>query len=179
MEQRFNNNAFGGSWGFHTLGGAGGQTVVGALATGTHGGDFDRPPIADAVKALHVVTDGGMHYWIERNSADETPFIDTAKLQALYGQAKYGGPQNFHVIQADNVWRAAIVQVGRFGIVYSAVLEVLPQYGLQQTVAFDVWENVRSHVSDPNSPLFTEPFTSKSSWLHQSCILLISVNPVS
>ncbi len=34
------NSDYLGPWGFHTLGGAGGQTVFGALATGTHGGDF-------------------------------------------------------------------------------------------------------------------------------------------
>jgi hypothetical protein len=178
MKQRFKNDAFGGSWAFQTLGGAGGQTVVGALATGTHGGDFDRPPVADAVKALHVVTDGGMHYWIERSRDEEIPFTNTAKLKALYGQAKYGGPQNFQVIQDDNVWRAAIIQVGRFGIVYSAVLEVLPQYGLQQTVSMDVWENVRSQVADPNSPLFTEQFTSKSGAKLPQRFLQIAVNPI-
>jgi hypothetical protein len=70
MKQRFNNGLFEGSWAFHTLGGAGGQTVVGALSTGTHGGDFDRPPIADAVVALHLVADGGKHYWIEKSHSD-------------------------------------------------------------------------------------------------------------
>jgi hypothetical protein len=43
MKARFGNRLFDGSWAFATLGGAGGQTVVGALSTGTHGGDFDRP----------------------------------------------------------------------------------------------------------------------------------------
>jgi FAD/FMN-containing dehydrogenase len=69
MQTKFGNNKFLGSWGFSTLGSAGGQTVVGALSTGTHGGDFERPPIADSVVAVHVVLDGGKHVWIERGTA--------------------------------------------------------------------------------------------------------------
>lgn len=81
-----NNHSFKGSWGFHTLGGAGGQTVVGALSTGTHGGDFDRSPLADDVVALHLVADGGKHYWIEKGrTATSMPFTDEAKLRAHYG----------------------------------------------------------------------------------------------
>src|ERR1700730_11482523 len=103
MVTRFNNptpnKLFQGSWGFHTLGGAGGQTVVGALSTGTHGGDFDRPPLADDVVALHLVADGGKHYWIEKGrTATSKPFTDEAKLRALYGQPQYGGPTNFEPI---------------------------------------------------------------------------------
>jgi hypothetical protein len=149
MKQRFGNDLFDGSWGFPTLGGAGGQTVVGALSTGTHGGDFDRPPVADSVVALHVVVDGGKHYWIEPALFERTPFVDEAKLRAFYGQPQFGGPDNFDVLYDTQVFRAALVQVGRFGAVYSAVLKVLPQYGLYQTVRFDHWENVRSLIDRP------------------------------
>src|SRR5262249_51989479 len=68
LATRLRNNGhpqYGGPWAFPTLGGAGGQTVFGALTTGTHGGDFHMPPIADSVMALHLVADGGKHYWIE------------------------------------------------------------------------------------------------------------------
>jgi hypothetical protein len=65
LDSQLNNSSYLGSWGFQTLGGAGGQTVFGALATGTHGGDFRIPPIADSVMALHLVADGGRHYWIK------------------------------------------------------------------------------------------------------------------
>jgi hypothetical protein len=155
MQNRFGNNAFTGSWGFETLGGAGGQTVVGALSTGTHGGDFDRPPIGDGVVALHLVADGGKHFWIERSHSDSTPFTDEAKLRALFGQAKFGGPNNFEVYYDDDVWRAAIIQVGRFGVVYSAVLKVLPQYGLREQLVPSDWESVRGKIADPTSNLFT------------------------
>ena len=65
INDHFEDPGWGGPWAFQTLGGAGGQTVVGPSTTGTHGGDFDRPPLADSVLAMHLVSDGGKHYWIE------------------------------------------------------------------------------------------------------------------
>jgi hypothetical protein len=173
MQSRFGNNAFTGSWGFQTLGGAGGQTVVGALSTGTHGADFDRPPIADAMVALHIVLDGGRHVWIERPHRDQIPFTDEQKLRALFGQAKFGGPHNFDVLYSEDAWRAAIVQVGRFGIVYSAVLKVVPQYGLREKLVLSDWESVRDKVADPNSDLF-QPTGQEMP--HRS--LQIAINPI-
>jgi len=173
MQNRFGNDKLTGSWGFATLGGAGGQTVVGALSTGTHGGDFDRPPVSDSVVALHVVADGGKHFWIERSHRDRTPFTDEAKLRALFGQARFGGPENFEVIYDDAVWRAAVVQVGRFGAVYSAVLRVVPQYGLREQLAQSDWESVRSQIADPTSQLFTPAGTETP---HR--FLQIAINPI-
>ena len=49
-----------------TLGGANGQTLAGAFSTGTHGSDVDLPPIADGVRAIHMVGPGGQEWWLER-----------------------------------------------------------------------------------------------------------------
>ncbi len=38
-----------------TLGGSNGQTIAGAISTGTHGTDVKDRPIADAVAAIHRV----------------------------------------------------------------------------------------------------------------------------
>jgi len=173
MTSRFGNSRFNGSWAFSTLGGAGGQTVVGALSTGTHGGDFDRPPIADAVVALHIVADGGDHYWIERSNKD-VPFTDEAKLHALFD----GGPTKFHVIYNDDVLRAARIQVGRFGAVYSAVIKVEPQYGLQSELKNTTWEAVRGDIANPNSPLFIQPLHVASGPDIPQRFLQIAINPI-
>jgi hypothetical protein len=178
MKAQFNNSSFEGSWGFFTLGGAGGQTVVGALSTGTHGGDFDRPPIADAVVALHLVADGGKHYWIERSRRGQPFFTDETKLRALYGAAKYGGPDNFCVIYDEDVLRAAMVQVGRFGTVYSAVIQVTRQYGLREELLLDQWENVQNLIADPASALFVKPFVSADGASLPQRFLQIVVNPI-
>lgn len=173
MESRFGNTFYRGSWAFHTLGGAGGQTVVGALSTGTHGGDFDRPPIADAVVALHLVADGGKHYWIERFNDNQVHFTDEIRLRSLYSVHP-----GFEVLYSDDVWRAALNQVGRFGIVYSAVLAVVPQYGLRQSVALDTWENVKAKIAAAAPDLFNEDFTSASGQVIPQHFLQIAINPI-
>ena len=54
-----------GAWALWGTGASSGQTIVGAFSTGTHGGDYRLPPIADMVRALRVITAGGEHLWIE------------------------------------------------------------------------------------------------------------------
>jgi hypothetical protein len=85
------NASYLGPWAIETLGSAGGQTVFGALTTGTHGGDFRFPPLADSVVALHLVTDGGRHYWLEPKDHSLGQITDDARLKALYGDDKYRG----------------------------------------------------------------------------------------
>jgi hypothetical protein len=49
--------------------------------TGTHGGDWRQQPISDSVVAMHLVADGGDHYWIEPNdNRNEIRLTDDAKL---------------------------------------------------------------------------------------------------
>ncbi len=140
--------AFSGPWAFATLGGAGGQTVFGALSTGTHGGDFRQRPISDAVVALHLVADGGDHYWIEpEGSAFEFRITDDAKLMAAY--AGIDPTVNFQIIRNNHVFNAVTVGVGRFGVVVSVVLRVVPQYCLLQHRRLDNWSSIKSLLKSP------------------------------
>jgi hypothetical protein len=158
LNQTKNNPSYLGSWAFQTLGGAGGQTVFGALATGTHGGDFHMPPIADAVMALHLVADGGKHYWIEPESLHRmgARLTDDEPLRALYGQDRYGGPGNFEVIRDDNMFYSVLVCAGRFGIVYSIVIAAVRQYCLHQERRLTTWQEIRDQIRDPTSALYTQ-----------------------
>ncbi len=156
----FSNNTYLGPWAFPTLGGAGGQTVFGALTTGTHGGDFRMPPIADAVMAIHLVVDGGKHYWIEPEKLTElgAPLTDTAALQRLYGDnPDLGGPANFRVLRDDRIFNAVLVSAGRFGVVYSVVLRTVRQYTLHQQRRLTTWQAIKTQIGNPTSPLFTQP----------------------
>src|SRR5205823_6161536 len=47
------------------LGGYTGQTIAGAIVTGTHGSGMDLGPLADFVMSLQLVTTGGKLYQIE------------------------------------------------------------------------------------------------------------------
>ncbi len=157
INDQFNDPGYGGPWAFATLGGAGGQTVVGALNTGTHGGDFDRPPIADAVLAMHLVTDGGKHYWIEAVSNEYPQLTDDFMMSIEFGITEYGGIENFEIIRDNNVFNAVLVSAGRFGVIYSVVLRAVPQYALHERRRLHVWQDFKHQIKDRTGPLFTEP----------------------
>jgi hypothetical protein len=156
LSRRHGTEAYFGPWAFRTLGGAGGQTVFGALTTGTHGGDFKQPPVADSVAAMHLVADGGRHFWIEP-SPHQVPLTDDGRLKALYGDARYGGPGNFEVIRDDDVFNAVLVSAGRFGVVYSVVLRVVRQYMLHESVKLGVWQDVKDDIANYQSGLYRSP----------------------
>lgn len=181
IRDNYGNPAYFGPWAFETLGGAGGQTVFGALTTGTHGGDFHVGPIADAVMAMHVVVDGGHHYWIEPESLG--PFgermTDDHLLRRLYADDRYkgnaaSGRDNFTVVRDDTLFDAVRIGAFRFGIVYSVVLRAVRQYTLHQERRLTTWQAVRNKIPDPNSDLYRidPPIQNKN---YQSRFLQIAV----
>ena len=109
--------------GMITLGGANGQTLAGAVSTSTHGGDIDLPPLPDVVQALHLVTDGGRELWLERASA---PITTDDRLRPVLPCP------DTQIIRDDEIFNAALVSVGRFGVMYSMVIAVRPEYRLAE-----------------------------------------------
>ncbi|MBA3287993.1 MAG: hypothetical protein H0U21_08220 [Acidimicrobiia bacterium] len=161
IRDSYGNRAYLGPWAFETLGGAGGQTVFGALTTGTHGGDFRVGPIADAVMAMHLVVDGGHHYWIEPESLRHLGerMTDDGLLRLLYEDDRYrghaaSGRDNFTVVRDDTLFDAVRIGAFRFGIVYSVVLRAVRQYTLHQERRLTTWQTVRNKIPDPNSDLY-------------------------
>jgi hypothetical protein len=116
-----------------TMGGSDGQTIAGAIATGTHGADFDRGPLADSVRAIYLIGAGGVHHWIEPSNAITAP----ARVQAAFPRI---AAANVHY--DDNLFRSALVSVGAMGVVYAFILDVVPQYALAQLNVWTTWEFV-------------------------------------
>ena len=104
-----------------TLGGSNGQSIVGALSTSTHGGDFEEPPFCDLIHAIHLVGTGGQEYWIERAS---NPITISARLGRVLPC-----PDTL-IVRDDELFDAVAVGLGRFGIIYSVILEAVPAYSL-------------------------------------------------
>jgi hypothetical protein len=162
LRDTYGNPNYVGPWAFRTLGAAGGQTVFGALTTGTHGGDFVGPPIADDVVALHLVADGGRHFWLEPPLDPGAPTLtDDFKLNALYGSDTYGGPHNFKICRDPDVFHAVLVGAHRFGVVYSLVLKARRQYMMRETRVLGTWQNVRTHIASEDDWLYQDPPTNK------------------
>lgn len=135
-----------------TLGGANGQAFAGAMSTSTHGGDWQQPPFPDLVRAVHLVTDGGREVWIERASS---PVTQDDRLAPVLPCAQTD------IIRDDNLFDAVRVACGRFGIIYSVVLEVRRSFRVIEVVSTparaDVMKALRDGVSAGTllGPLFT------------------------
>jgi len=140
-------------WAFPTLGGSGGQTLAGAISTATHGGDFNLPPLADMVQAIHLVGPGGIQYWIERSAAITDPKMLSAVLPDIQ-------PDNIHY---DDKWfYSVLVSMGCMGIFYSLVIEVRAQFGLSELCAQSSWNVVRPLLEDGTL------FTHLPSWVQRT-----------
>lgn len=123
-----------------TMGSRSGQRVVGAFMTGTHGGDFDLAPIADTVRAIHLITHGGNDVWIEPASARITT---DAGVKLLDGVAP-----GVRIEANDALFDAALVSVGSMGVIASVVLEARAMYGLSERVRWMPWLDVRAKLID-------------------------------
>jgi hypothetical protein len=122
-----------------TMGGASGQTLAGAISTGTHGGDLFMPPIADSVLAIHLVAAGGAQYWIEPTAAITT--------KTLLHQFVVPDIAVENIIYDDNWFNAVLVSVGCMGIIYAVVLRVRPWYSLIETTTATTWQSFKQNAA--------------------------------
>jgi hypothetical protein len=124
-------------WALPTMGGAAGQTLAGAITTGTHGGDHGLPPMADMVVAINLIGPGGKQWWIERDN----PITDRARLLAALPEVEYR--------TSTELFDAILVSAGRMGIVYSFVLRVVEQFWLEQVTTASHWEQESASLRTP------------------------------
>jgi hypothetical protein len=134
------------SWAVPTMGGADGQSLAGALSTSVHGADFDRGPLPEMVRAIHLVGPGGIQHWIEPSRG----ITDPSRLQQALGL----DPTNIHY--DDDWFNAVLVSVGCLGIIYSLIIEVSDQYDLVETCSHHTWAELRSLLEKRT------PFTGKT-----------------
>ncbi|HEX2079063.1 MAG TPA: FAD-binding protein [Longimicrobium sp.] len=96
-----------------TTGASNGQTFPGACATGTHGSVLTAGGIQQHVRAVQIVTPGGI-WWIEPAAGlmSEDFVRDTGST----------------LLRDDDAFAAALVAVGSLGIVTAMVIEAEPLY---------------------------------------------------
>ena len=102
-----------------TSGAANGQTIVGATQCGTHGSALHFGALHDHIVALHLITTADRHYWIERKSR---PVMAKAWVDSLGATLRRDD---------DDLFDAAVVAFGSFGIVSAVVIETAPRYLLE------------------------------------------------
>ncbi|RBQ64559.1 hypothetical protein FVER14953_01654 [Fusarium verticillioides] len=96
-----------------TMGAYDGQTLVGAITTGTHGSGKDSGNLASLVRAIILVSETGKVYQIEPKDG----ITDPAKF--VPGDAQ-------ELKQDDDWFQAALISMGCLGLVYSYIIEVVP-----------------------------------------------------
>jgi hypothetical protein len=101
-----------------TSGASNGQTIAGALSTGTHGSAIDTGAIQDFVKGLHLITGPNRHVWLERASEPVTSPQLAERLGA-------------EVIRDDDTFNAALVSFGSYGIIHGVLIETEDLYLLE------------------------------------------------
>jgi len=119
-----------------SAGSSSGQSLAGLFNTGSHGSEFDMPPLPDMVRAVAMVCADGVVRWIEP---------DTRLTRA-------GGPAALlpgaTVLASDDAFSAALVTVGSLGVIVAYVIDVRRAYGLWETVEETNWRAYRAALED-------------------------------
>ncbi|HEV8324839.1 MAG TPA: FAD-binding protein [Myxococcota bacterium] len=103
-----------------TSGASCGQTIAGATATGTHGSAFDVGALHDTIVGLHVVGEDGRVFWIERKSR---PVVSQAFATLVEAQLRR---------ESDDLFNAAVVSFGAFGLIHAVLVETDPLFLLKR-----------------------------------------------
>jgi hypothetical protein len=146
------------------------QAVVGALATGTHGSENDRQPLIDAIRAIWLVGPGGQEWWLERSNG--------WSVEAQLNATNIPGWCNDTIVRYDDeLFYAALVGVGRLGVIYALVLEVEPDYWLleRRTPQGESWSAVLAELTTSITSGYSSPsgiFTTRGVMFFQ-----IALNP--
>ncbi|HEY4326635.1 MAG TPA: FAD-binding protein [Mucilaginibacter sp.] len=101
-----------------TSGASNGQTIAGVLGTGTHGSAFDFGATTEFVKGLHIIVGPNRHIWLERASV---PVVSAAFIQNLQTE----------LVQDDDLFNAALVSFGSFGIIHGVMIETEAEFLLE------------------------------------------------
>jgi hypothetical protein len=102
-----------------------GQTIAGSVSGNTHGSQITFGAMPDFVAGLHLATGGGQTLWIERKSK---PVVNEAFV------AKLGA----RLIRDDDIFNAAVVSFGTFGIIAAVAVETAPIYQLKFAPIVDI-----------------------------------------
>jgi len=137
-----------------TTGASNGQTIAGAISTGTHGSALKIGSMQDYVRALHIVTSENEHFILQ----PKTQTIVNKKFSDVFG-AK--------LISNDKLFYSALVSFGSFGIIIGVILETVSLYILEThtiktdySIAESIYESLGkfNHNSSTNLKKYLNKF---------------------
>ncbi len=92
-----------------------GQTIAGAMSTGTHGGAFKVGAIQEMAVGLHLVVGPDKQVYLERASR---PVMKESFARMLGAE----------LVRDDTQFHAALVSFGAFGVIHSIMIEARPLF---------------------------------------------------
>ncbi|MBL4678403.1 MAG: FAD-binding protein [Mucilaginibacter sp.] len=101
-----------------THGASNGQTIAGAIATVVHGSVFDFGAMPEFVTGLHIIVGPNRHIYLERASA---PVVSETFVGRIGAE---------HVLD-DELFNAALVSFGSFGIIHGVMIQAEDSYLLE------------------------------------------------
>lgn len=102
-----------------------GQTIAGAVSGNTHGSQISFGAMPDFVVGLHIATGSGRTLWIEKASK---PVVNQDFVDRLGAK----------LIRDDDIFNAAVVSFGTFGIIAAMAIETAPIYHLEFPEIVDI-----------------------------------------
>lgn len=152
-----------------TMGDGAGQSLIGAISTGTHGGDLRVPPLVEWVRAVHLVSATGRELWV---TASNSVFGFAPRVMQLPGWCP-----DTRFIADDDTFAAVRLGAGRMGAIYSVILEVVEQYTLIETNFEYRWSELGTRLATsqlaPNGPtgVFDAPLRDLDSGFFRTEVL--------
>jgi hypothetical protein len=134
-----------------TSGGADGQRIAGALATGTHGAALQIGALHDTALGFYLVVAPDQALFVQSSSAQ---FASSEIAPWLEEQT---GIPTRHAAD-DDLFAAALVGLGSLGVVFGVVIEAVPLYRLKYKSLTrarddgDVWNAIRTLDTSPLHP---------------------------
>jgi FAD/FMN-containing dehydrogenase len=113
-----------------------GQTVAGSVSGNTHGAQITFGAMPDWVVGLHIATGTGRTLWVERASKPVLNEEFVAKINA-------------ELIRDDDIFDAAVVSFGTFGIIAAVAVETVPIYQLEFPPIVDIgYADLKAKLSE-------------------------------
>lgn len=120
-----------------TTGASDGQTIIGAISTGTHGSAHKVGAMQECVRGIHLITDSKTQYWIEPSRRIVS---DSFLNDLMPGVIRKND---------DALFNATIVSFGSFGIIHVVLLESEPLYHLEVWQNYYPWKELQAYLTKP------------------------------
>ena len=121
---------------FPILGGFDGQTLGGVFTTGTHGSVFTRGPLAEMIASIDLVLISGECLRIEPSPGITDP--DALAIERA----------DLRLIQDDDYFHAALINMGTMGVVHSFMLRVTDAFHMNEIRTLSSIPELKAKVSD-------------------------------